>query len=69
MRDKTVFKMRKLLFIIIYLSFYIACFRWWKQGDRECFARVYQRKDARIGVAVIINGKDTVSVNGNRDFL
>jgi len=25
-------------------------------------------KDARIGVAVIINGKDTVSVNGNRDF-
>lgn len=25
-------------------------------------------KDARIGVAVIINGKDTVSVNGKRDF-
>lgn len=25
-------------------------------------------KDARIGVAVIINGTDTVSVNGNRDF-
>lgn len=25
-------------------------------------------KDARIGIAVIVNGKDTVSVNGNRDF-
>ncbi|MDE5705453.1 class A beta-lactamase [Muribaculum sp.] len=25
-------------------------------------------QDARIGVAVIIDGKDTVSVNGNRDF-
>ena len=25
-------------------------------------------KDARIGVAVIINGKDTVSLNGSRDF-
>lgn len=25
-------------------------------------------KDARIGVAVIINGRDTVSVNGSRDF-
>lgn len=25
-------------------------------------------KDARIGIAVIINGRDTVSVNGHRDF-
>lgn len=25
-------------------------------------------KDARIGVAVIVNGKDTISVNGDRDF-
>lgn len=25
-------------------------------------------KDARIGVAVIVNGKDTVAVNGNREF-
>lgn len=27
-----------------------------------------EKKDARIGIAVIINGKDTVSVNGSRDF-
>ncbi|WP_304649898.1 class A beta-lactamase [uncultured Duncaniella sp.] len=27
-----------------------------------------ERKDARIGIAVIINGKDTVSVNGSKDF-
>ena len=26
-------------------------------------------KDARIGVAVIINGSDTVAVNGNEQFL
>ncbi|MBD5208003.1 MAG: class A beta-lactamase [Bacteroidales bacterium] len=25
-------------------------------------------KDARIGIAVIVNGKDTISVNGNREF-
>lgn len=25
-------------------------------------------KDARIGIAVIIDGRDTVSINGNRDF-
>lgn len=27
-----------------------------------------EKKDARIGIAVIINGKDTVSVNGSKDF-
>lgn len=27
-----------------------------------------EKKDARIGIAVIINGKNTVSVNGSRDF-
>ena len=27
-----------------------------------------ENKDARIGIAVIINGKDTVSVNGSKDF-
>ena len=27
-----------------------------------------ESKDARIGIAVIINGKDTVSVNGSKDF-
>lgn len=25
-------------------------------------------RDARIGIAVIVNGKDTISVNGDRDF-
>lgn len=51
-------------------------------GNDEYVVRVYSRypdmetelktyvhdKDARIGVAVIINGMDTVSVNGKRDF-
>ena len=37
--------------------------------DMEGLLKTYVHdKDARIGVAVIINGKDTVSVNGKRDF-
>lgn len=35
------------------------------QSELERFA---EGKDARIGVAVIIDGRDTVSVNGYRDF-
>lgn len=36
--------------------------------ETELKTYVHDNKDARIGVAVIVNGKDTVSVNGNRDF-
>lgn len=37
--------------------------------DMEGALKIYvHEKDARIGVAVIINGTDTVSVNGKRDF-
>lgn len=37
--------------------------------DMETKLKTYVHdKDARIGVAVIINGTDTVSVNGERDF-
>lgn len=68
MRDKTVFKMRKLLFIIIYLSFISPAFAGGNKAIENALHEYIKGKDARIGVAVIINGKDTVSVNGNRDF-
>ena len=44
-------------------------------GRERRYAQIEQRletfvkaKNARIGIAVIINGKDTVSVNGSKDF-
>ncbi len=60
--------MRKLLFIIIYLSFISPVFAGGNKAIENALHEYIKGKDARIGVAVIINGKDTVSVNGNRDF-
>lgn len=60
--------MRKLLFIIIYLSFISPAFADGNKAIENILQEYINGKDARIGVAVIINGKDTVSVNGNRDF-
>lgn len=60
--------MRKLLFIIIYLSFISPVFAERNKAIENALHEYIKGKDARIGVAVIINGKDTVSVNGNRDF-
>ncbi len=37
-------------------------------GLQSELERFVEGKDARIGVAVIIDGRDTVSVNGTRDF-
>lgn len=60
--------MRKLLLIIIYLSFISPVFAERNMTIENALHEYIKGKDARIGVAVIINGKDTVSVNGNRDF-
>ncbi|EOS16580.1 class A beta-lactamase [Phocaeicola sartorii] len=60
--------MRKLLFIIIYLSFISPAFADGNKAIENALQEYIKGKDARIGVAVIINGKDTASVNGNRDF-
>ncbi len=60
--------MRKLLFIIIYLSFISPAFACGNKAIENALHEYIKGKDAQIGVAVIINGKDTVSVNGNRDF-
>lgn len=37
-------------------------------GVRANLESYISAKDARIGIAVIVNGKDTISVNGSRDF-
>lgn len=60
--------MRKLLFLIIYLSFISPVFADDNKAIEGALQEYIQEKDARIGVAVIINGKDTVSINGKRDF-
>lgn len=60
--------MRKLLFIIIYLSFISPVFAERNMAIENILQEYINGKDARIGIAIIINGKDTVSVNGNRDF-
>lgn len=60
--------MRKLLFIIIYLSFISPAFAGGNKAIDNALQEYIKGKDARIGIAIIINGKDTVSVNGNRDF-
>lgn len=60
--------MRKLLFFIIYLSIISPVSAERNMAIENILQEYIKGKDARIGVAVIINGKDTVSVNGNRDF-
>lgn len=37
-------------------------------GLQKTLAEYVSNKDADIGVAIIIDGKDTISVNGNRDY-
>ncbi len=60
--------MKRLLLILSYLSFMLPAFANESKYIEDALQEYISGKDARIGVAVIINGKDTVSVNGNRDF-
>ncbi len=60
--------MKRLLLILSYLSFMLPAFANESKYIEDALQEYISSKDARIGVAVIINGKDTVSVNGNRDF-
>ena len=60
--------MKILLIIITYLIFLLPVFAEENRVIENTLQEYIARKDARIGVAVIINSKDTVSVNGNRDF-
>lgn len=60
--------MKILLIIITFLTFISPVFAERNKAIENALHEYIKGKDARIGVAVIINGKDTVSVNGNRDF-
>lgn len=60
--------MKILLIIITYLIFILPVFAEENRVIENTLQEYIAGKDARIGVAVIINNKDTVSVNGNRDF-
>ncbi len=60
--------MKRLLLILSYLSIMLPAFANGSKSIEDALNKYISGKDAWIGVAVIINGKDTVSVNGNRDF-
>ena len=60
--------MKRILFTLIHLALILPAFAYGNKAIENALQDYVMRKDARIGVAVIINGKDTVSVNGNRDF-
>ncbi len=60
--------MKQLLLILSYLSFILPAFADGNKAIEDALQEYIEGKNARIGVAVIINSKDTVSVNGNRDF-
>lgn len=60
----------RLLFILLYCSVSVCLNAATPEVDslQKKLEDYVNDKDARIGVAVIVNGKDTVEVNGYRDF-
>lgn len=60
--------MKRILFTLIHLALILPAFADGNKAIENVLQNYVMGKDARIGAAVIINGKDTVSVNGNRDF-
>lgn len=60
--------MKRLLVSILYLTSMLSAFAIGNKAIEDALKDYAVGKDARIGIAVIINGNDTVSVNGERDF-
>ncbi len=60
--------MKRLLVSILYLASMLSAFAIGNKTIEDALKDYAVGKDARIGIAVIINGNDTVSVNGERDF-
>ena len=60
--------MKRLFLSILYLASILSAFAIGNKTIEDALENYIVGKDARIGIAVIINGKDTVSVNGERDF-
>lgn len=64
-----------IILLFILLSVCAGCSSKRYVQHERCYSHIEERlatyiaaQDARIGVAVIIDGRDTISVNGNRDF-
>lgn len=60
--------MKRLLVSILYLASMLSAFAIGNKTIEDALTDYAVGKDARIGIAIIINGNDTVSVNGERDF-
>lgn len=60
--------MKRLLVSILYLASMLSAFAIGNKTLENALKDYAVGKDARIGIAVIINGNDIVSVNGERDF-
>ena len=60
--------MRRLLFILISLSFILPASADGNKTIEKALLEYVSDKDARIGIAVIVNGTDTISINGKRYF-
>lgn len=61
--------MKRILITLLYLAVLLPCFANCNNAIEKTLLKYVSDKDARIGIAVIINGTDTISINGKRDFL
>lgn len=60
--------MKRILITLVYLAVLLPCFANCNKAIEKALLEYVSDKDARIGIAVIVNGTDTISINGKRDF-
>ncbi len=60
--------MKRILITLLYLAVLLPCFANCNIAIEKALLEYVSDKDARIGIAVIVNGTDTISINGKRDF-
>lgn len=60
--------MKRILIALLYLAVLLPCFANCNKAIEKALLEYVSDKDARIGIAVIVNGTDTISINGKRDF-
>lgn len=60
--------MKRILITLLYLAVLLPCFANCNKAIEKALLEYVSDKDARIGIAVIVNGTDTISINGKRDF-
>ena len=61
--------MNKLFTFILLITAFVSCSQSESHHDLETrLTEFVKDKDAEIGIAIIIDGKDTVSINGNKPF-